>query len=299
MDLVVLVVVGLAIGLPLALAAGIGFCLLVMEGKQRVWAALSLATAAAVTTLLVALLDVGPIRAVIFGSVMGILHLGLVWITATRAEGRETAANDGRGDRNPPSPRDHVRVQSILDHLALPKPRFLCNDAYGSEQLVVRLSNKVGRPASKRQLAALMHLAGPSFATLAPLYATCNGLELHRHGATAGLCVFAIAELAQRNLEWRAWFADREPSELYEFQRAGFAFATVEGSGNYFVAHAGRIHYSDHDGDDDAVWGEGVEDFFRRALSDPARFLREAGCYTRYSDRRTDTQFLPKRFLHD
>ncbi len=299
MDLVVLFVIGLAIGLPLALAAGNGFCLLVMEGRQRVWAALSLATAAAVTTLLVVLLDVGPIRAVIVGSVMGILHLGKVWITATRAEGRATAADDGRSDRNSPSPRDHVRVQSILDHLALPKPRFLCNDAYGSEQLVVRLSNKVGRPASKRQLAALMHLAGPSFATLAPLYATCNGLQLHRHGATAGLCVFAIAELAQRNREWRAWFADREPSELYEFQRAGFAFATVEGSGNYFVAHAGRIHYSDHDGDDDAVWGEGVEDFFRRALSDPARFLREAGCYTRYSDRRTDTQFLPERFLHD
>jgi len=299
MDLVVLFVIGLAIGLPLALAAGIGFCLLVMEGKQRVWAGLSLATAAAVTTLLVVLLDVGPIRAVLVGSVMGILHLGTVWITATRTEGRATAANGDCSAKQPWRSADYVQVQSILDHLALPKPRFLCNDAYGSVELEVPLSNKVGRPASKRQLAALRELAGPSFATLAPLYATCNGLQLHRHGATAGLCVFAIAELAQRNREWRAWFADREPSELYEFQRAGFAFATVEGSGNYFVAHEGRIHYSDHDGDDDAVWGEGVEDFFRRALSDPARFLREAGCYTRYSDRRTDTQFLPERFLHD
>lgn len=39
--------------------------------------------------------------------------------------------------------------------------------------------------------------------------------------------------------------------------------------------------------------------FFRKAFSDPARFLFDAGCCTRYLDGRTDRQFIPESFIHD
>ena len=79
----------------------------------------------------------------------------------------------------------------------------------------------------------------------------------------------------------------------------GLAFATIATSANYFVVYNGKIYYSDHDGGDDRVWGENLELFFQRALSDPAQFLSDAGCYTRYSDGRTDRQFIPESFVHD
>lgn len=190
-------------------------------------------------------------------------------------------------------------MKSIREHLALPNPRFVCKAPSGLEEFEVPLANEAGQPASPQQLALLEQLAGPAFATLRPLYEAFDGLLLHHHGETAGLFVFPIEELAERNDEWRQWFTALDPSELYEFQRSGFAFATIVASGNYFVAHEGRIYYSGHDDGDDAVWGENVEAFFQRALSDPAGFLTEAGCYTRYSDGVTDDQLIPERFLHD
>jgi hypothetical protein len=34
-----------------------------------------------------------------------------------------------------------------------------------------------------------------------------------------------------------------------------------------------------------------------RIADDPAKFLREVGCYTRYSDGKTDTQWIPNEFI--
>jgi hypothetical protein len=134
---------------------------------------------------------------------------------------------------------------------------------------------------------------------LAPLYEMFNGACFHVNDETAGLVIAPIDRLRKLNSEWREWFAHLEPHELYDFQRAGFAFATIAASGNYFVIHHGQVYYSDHDGGDDSIWGRSLEEFFGRAFSDPACFLYEAGCHTRYSNGETDRQFIPKSFIHD
>jgi len=190
-------------------------------------------------------------------------------------------------------------MQAIKSHLALQHPRFICKDTSEKQELTVALSNEVGRPATQHQLERLRQFAGNEFDALAPLYTQFNGLAFHLNGETAGLWVATIDDLQRLNLEWREWFVDLDPAELYAFQREGVAFATIAASGNYFVVHGGRVFYSDHDGGDDAVWGESLERFFVRALSDPARFLHDAGCYTRYSDGKTDSQFIPESFAHD
>lgn len=154
-------------------------------------------------------------------------------------------------------------------------------------------------PATPAELERLTGLAGDEYIHLLPLYRLYNGITFHQSGEEAGLLIAAIDEIAELNEDWRGWFDYLEPDDVYDFQKDGFAFATIAGSGNYFVCFGGKVHYSDHDGGDDAVWGESLVAFFERALSDPAKFLYEAGCYTRYSDGMSSRQYIPETFSHD
>ena len=189
-------------------------------------------------------------------------------------------------------------MKALRSHLALKNPRFECWDLERKHSLTVKLRSAVGKPATVRELKSLQKLAAREYAALEPLYREFNGLTLHMHRDTAGLAIAPIRELSA--------FADDsntllfgDEAEHYPFQREGVPFATIVASGNYFVIHKGKVYYSDHDGGDDSVWGTDLEGFFRRALRDPPRFLYDAGCYTRYSDGKTDTQFIPETFIHD
>jgi hypothetical protein len=156
----------------------------------------------------------------------------------------------------------------------------------------------VGAPANAEELDTLRALAGSEYQFLEPLYREYNGVFLHENGETFGLVVAPIDELRELAAECREAFYV-EAAFLYPFQREGVPFATIFQSGNYFICHQGKIYYSDHDGGDDAVWGENLEAFFARALADPPKFLLDVGCYTRYEDGTTDRQFIPERFAHD
>jgi len=189
-------------------------------------------------------------------------------------------------------------MKALHDHLALENPRFRCRDVTEEHSLVVNLTSAVGAPATARELDELRTLAGPEYVFLEPLYRQFNGVFLHGHGDTFGLVVAPIEQLPEIAVECRESFYVDE-ADLYPFQREGVPFATIFQSGNYFVCHRGIVCYSNHDGGDDAVWGEDVEAFFARGLSDPPKFLLDVGCYTRYSDGTTDRQFIPEEFLHD
>jgi hypothetical protein len=189
-------------------------------------------------------------------------------------------------------------MHALLTHLALRNPRFRCRDVSKEHHLTVNLSSSAGKPATPRELDALRAIAGAQYALLEPLYRHFNGLALHGHRDTFGLVVAPIEQLAEFASDWKDSFYVDEP-DLYPFQRRGIAFATIANSGNYFAAHDGKIYYDDHDGGDDTVWGNDLESFFERAVREPAKFLYDAGCYTRYFDGKTDRQFLPEEFLHD
>jgi len=190
-------------------------------------------------------------------------------------------------------------MRIIKEHLSLKNPRFRCRDTAEHYELIVPLSHAAGSPAKRTELDELRRVAGSEAEWLLPFYSEFNGIIFHRHGDTAGLIVASIDKLETLNNEWREWFQDMEPEDLYDFQREGLAFASIAASANFFVVHEGTVYYSDHDGGDDRVWGENLELFFERALSDPARFLSDAGCYTRYFDGSTDRQFIPESFMHD
>lgn len=190
-------------------------------------------------------------------------------------------------------------MKIIEQHVALKNPRFICRDTSEHYELTVPLSHAVGSPAKISDLDKLRRIAGTEAKWLLPLYTEFNGISFHQYGDTAGLIVASIDQLEALNNEWREWFQGMEQDELYEFQQEGLAFASIAASANFFVIYMGKVYYSDHDGGDDHIWGENLELFFKGALTDPARFLFDVGCYTRYSDGRTDRQFIPESFVHD
>ena len=67
----------------------------------------------------------------------------------------------------------------------------------------------------------LRRIAGSEAEWLLPLYSEFNGIIFHRHGDRAGLAIASIEELEALNSEWREWFQDMEPEDLYNFQRDG------------------------------------------------------------------------------
>jgi hypothetical protein len=188
-------------------------------------------------------------------------------------------------------------MKALLEHLALKNPRFRCRDVSEQHSLIVNLGSVVGPPATAAELIELRAIAGPEYPYLEGLYRLFNGVALHHHGGTFGLVIASIDELAALGSDWRdSFYVPAE--ELEPYQRAGVAFATIYESGNYFASHDGKVYYSDHDGDDATPWSS-LEAFFEGALLDPPKFLLDVGCYTRFSDGKTDLQFIPEEFLHD
>ena len=85
----------------------------------------------------------------------------------------------------------------------------------------------------------------------------------------------------------------------------GIAFATVPQSGNYFVLpiegpSAGKIFYANHDGWYESAFADDFDGFLAHVVQDPVKLLaEEVGCYTRYSDGKTDTQWIPEEYYPD
>ena len=124
-------------------------------------------------------------------------------------------------------------MRIIKEHLTLKKPRFICRDTSQRYELIMPLSHAVGSPARATDLDKLNRIAGSEAEWLLPLYSEFNGIIFHQHGDTAGLIVASVEQLEDLNNEWREWFQDMEPEELYDFQREGFAFASIAASANF------------------------------------------------------------------
>ena len=185
----------------------------------------------------------------------------------------------------------------LREYLEHRDQKFYCKDNKDQKELVVPLTNFAGPAADLDQLKILKELTKTEANSLLPLYEICNGAKLQVHQDTIGLLISPIEDLEELNEEWRESFSYYDEDDLYDFQKDGFAFAQIYQSGNYFVVSKGKIFYSDHDGGDDTKWGSNLEEFFKIALTDPAKFLYDAGCYTRYYDGKTETQYIPKALV--
>ena len=63
---------------------------------------------------------------------------------------------------------------------------------------------------------------------------------------------------------------------------------------------AGKIFYADHDGWYESAFADDFDGFLAHVVREPVKLLaEEVGCYTRYCDGKTDTQWIPEEFFLD
>ena len=187
-------------------------------------------------------------------------------------------------------------MQNFLAHLSDASPGFRCYSpglADSELEHEVRVKHKLGAPAGQGDIAELHSQLGHGSEDFEALYSLHNGMVLYSAGKDAGIAFYSIGEFKDRNAEWREWFEDMDEDDLWDFQKHGVAFGEIIASGNYFVFWQGGVYYSSHDDDGGMANGATLSEFLDRIAADPAQFLYDAGCYTRYGPK----QWIPGQYV--
>jgi hypothetical protein len=192
-------------------------------------------------------------------------------------------------------------LKRFLAHLNEPRPKFECEAAGGSKKrhIEVPISHNLGSPAKAAELALLRKLLGRHAKQVQALYCLHDGLELYGQSDSGELIFHPIHSWSKATSELRREHKDsgRGDDEIHEFERKGVVFGEPAGSGNHLILHQGKVYYANHDGGDDEPLADSFDGLLDRIVADPARFLYELGCYARYSDGRTGTQWIPMRYF--
>jgi hypothetical protein len=204
-------------------------------------------------------------------------------------------------------------------HLKHKNPAFrcyACGDRSEKLDLVARVNNRLGSPADKAALSAVEELLGSKVTAVKLFYAKHDGVLMYEdtlmkrwsggeYRAT-GIAFFPVGQWKKKSSEMRKSLSDMGWSEedFTDWLRMGIAFCEIPQSANYFVIqptgkHAGKIYYADHDDFNPDPIAESYEAFLDSILANPADFLYRHGCYTRYSDGKTDIQWIPKEYVAD
>jgi hypothetical protein len=136
-----------------------------------------------------------------------------------------------------------------------------------------------------------------------------NGFVLYRDtlSETAGIELLPVAKWKRATDDMRSTFEylEADPANDPDHILTGVAIAEVPDSGNYFVMPvegpaAGRIFYADHDGWYESPFADDFQEFLVHVTRHPAKLLaEEVGCHTRYSDGKTDKQWIPEEYYPD
>jgi hypothetical protein len=193
-------------------------------------------------------------------------------------------------------------MTNFLDHLNELNPRFICDSGdKESSDTVFEVSHHLGEESSEEDLETFATKLSGDSNEIISFYSMHNGAELYCQNDFPSIEFYRISDMDERNEEWREWFdmydEDELEEEMYEFQRNGYAFGEIGYSGNYFVWHKGKVYYSDHDGGDDTPVADSFEGFLEAKRQQPAQFLYNMGCYTRFSDGKTDIQWIPREYI--
>lgn len=190
-------------------------------------------------------------------------------------------------------------MTNFLEHLKEERPRFICYPAGGKDapDQTFEVSHILNEAPTKTALEELKGKLSGDSAQLLSMYAHHNGLELYCENDIPSIEFYKIEDMDDRNEDWKGWFDMFDEDELCEFQKEGYAFGEISSSGNYFVWHQGKVYYSAHDDGDCEPVGESFDEFLEGIMHQPAQFLYDMGCYTRFSDGKTDIQWIPREYV--
>lgn len=194
-------------------------------------------------------------------------------------------------------------MERFLSLLKDVSPRFICRAAGRQEPkpapINVSVTHELGAPLPDSELANLIGLGAEP---LSHFWSLHDGAALFIApfmppiGIAPAVRFYACSEITTKTDKMRQTAVGNKEG-LYSFQREGVAFGEICFSGNYFVINKGSVFYSNHDGGDDRPFAASFSQFLDRIAEEPAKFLFDAGCYTRYSDGVSRNQWIPETYL--
>lgn len=203
-----------------------------------------------------------------------------------------------------------MSIAAFLSHLSDESPTFrcyACGDETETLALSVNLTHSLEPPAEAEHLHQLRNWLGPRAEEFVQLYSLHDGFTLYEDpiGDAEGIRFYSIEEWGGQTEDMQSQFVEMGFTEE-EFPAGildALAFAEIPQSGNYFTVKlsgpdAGKIFYADHDDFLDEPFADTLGEFLARIANDPPQFLYDAGCYARYSDGKTSTQWIPQVYSH-
>jgi hypothetical protein len=193
-------------------------------------------------------------------------------------------------------------VGRFIAHLNDTAPRFVCSPADGDRgrRIEVPVTHVLEAPAAPLNLDVVIRLLDLQAADVIELYSRHDGLDLYvQGGASSALTFYPVNQWERATRDFRRDFEEwgRDEDDLFDFETQGIVFGEPPASGNAFLLYRGAVYYSNHDGGDDTPLAPTFAAFMDRIVDDPAKLLFDLGCYARYSDGVTDTQWIPERYV--
>ncbi|MCX7546033.1 SMI1/KNR4 family protein [Marinicella gelatinilytica] len=194
----------------------------------------------------------------------------------------------------------------IHDNIEVP---FLCEVAgEDSGELIVNTKTEILEPASSSTINAMEDKLGKFSVEFTTFYKKFGGISFHEQpeAFAASLYIHPYEKWEKLYGELMDWFDLIDEDELensgIDWINNCVVFAEIPSSGNYFVmpltgSNAGKIIYQDHDGLESNVYAESFFEFLTKFLSAPVAEIEYFGCYTRYSDGKTDKQWIPVKIV--
>ncbi|MBL8795169.1 MAG: SMI1/KNR4 family protein [Planctomycetia bacterium] len=185
---------------------------------------------------------------------------------------------------------------------------FACGDPSEEPRFLARVINVVGKAGSMTAIAAVDTACSADAPALRRFVQRHDGVMLYQDEKSdaAGIEFFKATEWQVRTKEMRESMIAMgfEENDMPEWFHKGVVFGEIPHSGNYFVVQpsgigAGRVFYCDHDDFQTEPLAESLEDLLSLIVKDPPGFLYQCGCFTRYSDGKTDIQWIPMAYIAD
>jgi hypothetical protein len=122
---------------------------------------------------------------------------------------------------------------------------------------------------------------------------------------TVGVELFSIAEMRAQTAEMYQWLKTLDEGADTNRLKTSIAIGQAPQSGNFFAvpvqgASVGMVFYVDHDDWREEPFAKTFEQFLSQVSTSPVKLLSETlGCYARYSDGSSDTQWIPLEYIPD
>lgn len=191
----------------------------------------------------------------------------------------------------------------LLKH---PMPGFICanSGADNTQRYLARVRHLAQGPAAESKLSYLRELLRKKSGSLERIYVSHDGLLLFGHTISRfradelspGIQAEASGDGGFRFLPIDEWELAKD--KWATFARIPFSDNSVRVCTRWW--HRGWLREQRHDAPPE--WRNkffSLELLLHRICTDPARFLYRSGCYTRYADGETSTQWIPIRYVPD